>query len=180
MNYLDVEDTTEKILFLGLSQSGKTSIIQVVFEGILPEATKTNQASGRVRQKKVDFSGKIVSAFEVGGQISYLEDTFSLFKESVYSNVKYMFFILDSSQTDSFEKAQYYYTQACNNVIEFNDSAKIILFAHKFDLVSEDEQINLVKEIREFFEIEQKFNAQFFTTSIYNDSIFEVLENLSN
>ncbi|MHA1198806.1 MAG: ADP-ribosylation factor-like protein [Candidatus Heimdallarchaeaceae archaeon] len=180
MNYLEVEDRTDKVLFLGLSQSGKTSIIQVAFEGMMPENTKNNQATGRLRQKRVGFADKVVSVFEVGGQISYLEDTFSQFKESVYSNVKYMFFIVDSSQPDRFEEAQFYYVQACETILEFNEKAMIYVFAHKFDLVPENDKDNLEKEVRDFFEITIRFNSQLHTTSIFDESLFGIFDSIES
>ena len=178
MNYLSTEDYIDKILFLGLSQSGKTSIIQVVFEGILPESTLKNQATGRIKKKKIDFSGKIVSVFEVGGQIPFLDESLSKFKESVYSNVKNFVFVVDSSQRHQFLNALVYYNQACLLVREYNKEANIFIFAHKIDLVAEEEKSEILNEIESVFNVGHTFNSVMFTTSIYDETIYEALSSI--
>jgi hypothetical protein len=72
MAYLEAEDVAERVLMVGLTQSGKTSIIQVAFEGMLPEDTINNQATGRFRTRKVDLLGSIISVIEVGGQAKFV------------------------------------------------------------------------------------------------------------
>ncbi len=178
MNYISTEDHVEKILFVGLSQSGKTSIIQVVFEGILPESTLKNQATGRIKKKKIDFSGKIISVFEVGGQIPFLEESFSNFKESVYSDVKNLIFVIDSSQRHHFLKALYYYNQACSLALEYNNNAKITILAHKIDLVAEEKKSEILNEIKSTFNVGKTFDSVMFQTSIYDETIFEVISSI--
>ena len=178
MNYISREDHVEKILFVGLSQSGKTSIIQVVFEGILPESTLKNQATGRIKKKKIDFSGKIISVFEVGGQIPFLEESFSKFKESVYSDLKNLIFIVDSSQRQHFLKAVYYYNQACSIAQEYNENVNITIFAHKIDLVSDKMKSEILNEIESTFNVGKTFDSVMFQTSIYDESIFEVVSRI--
>ncbi|MHA1259389.1 MAG: hypothetical protein ACTSRO_07075, partial [Candidatus Heimdallarchaeaceae archaeon] len=46
-----------KVAILGLSQSGKTSIRQVIFEGFAPEATSQNPATVRINRKLFNMAG---------------------------------------------------------------------------------------------------------------------------
>lgn len=178
MNYFSTEKHFNKVLFVRLSKSGKTSIIQVVFEGLLPESTIQNQATGRISKKRIDFSGKIISIFEVGGQISFLDESISNFKESIYSDVKNLIFVVDSSHHSKFSKANYYYKKACSLALEYNKDVNILLFAHKIDLVAEEEQSEILKEIKSVFEVGLTFNSIMYPTSIYEDNIFDVLNGI--
>jgi len=178
MAYLESEQDMQKVLFIGLSQSGKTSVIQVVFEGINPESTKTNLATGRLKKKKVDFLGKVISVVEVGGQIPFIEESLKTYKESVYSNLGFLIFILDSSLPNLFEKAHFYFERACSNAAEFSKNVKILLFVHKIDLIPKEEITNVVETVREEFKSCGKFKTDIFATSIYDDSVGRVLEQI--
>ncbi|MHA1318119.1 MAG: hypothetical protein ACTSQ6_11485 [Candidatus Heimdallarchaeaceae archaeon] len=67
-----------KIVILGLSQSGKTSIRQVVFEGFAPQATSLNPATVRINRKLFNFAGSSINLVE----------------ESMFSPIKWMLFLL--------------------------------------------------------------------------------------
>ena len=51
------EDFGNKVLFTGLSQSGKTSIIQVVFKGIEPDVTKDLPPTIKYTREKKQLKG---------------------------------------------------------------------------------------------------------------------------
>ena len=55
-----------KVVVLGLSQSGKTSIRQVVFEGFAPEATALNPATVRINRKLFNLAGGGINLFDIG------------------------------------------------------------------------------------------------------------------
>ncbi|MHA1302731.1 MAG: ADP-ribosylation factor-like protein [Candidatus Heimdallarchaeaceae archaeon] len=170
-------DTGNKILFMGLSQSGKTSIIQVVFEGIMPKETIDNPATVHVRKRRVQVLGNIISVVEVGGQFSYIEQSFAHYKESIYSNLKALIFVVDSSAPNLFGMAKRYYEKAYTSALEFNENPQIHVFAHKMDLIEENQRSKIVDTITNLFEIETMFIAKIFPTSIYEEPIFKIMEN---
>ncbi|MEE9410570.1 MAG: ADP-ribosylation factor-like protein, partial [Candidatus Heimdallarchaeota archaeon] len=95
-----------------------------------------------------------------------------------YSHLLYLIFVVDSSLPELFEKAQFYFERASNNALEFSKNVKILIFAHKFDLIQKEEESNVVEKIKEEFKSSKKFNAEIFNTSIFDDSIVQVLEEL--
>ncbi|NPD89992.1 MAG: hypothetical protein HGN29_14865 [Asgard group archaeon] len=164
-----------KLLFTGLSQVGKSSIIQVVFEGVMPEETSNFLATVRFNRKRIDFSGLSLSVFDLGGQLNYLQETYSTLKESIFSNTKAVFFIVDTVNTDQLSSAREFFRRTVENVNEYSKGAKICVLAHKIDLVKEKVREKVVSTIKDFLELEKYDNIEYITTSIFDDSIFDAV-----
>ena len=176
MAYLKPEDKAERILFVGLSQAGKTSIIQVAFEGMHPEDTLDNQATVRFRTKRVPLEGHIISVIELGGQIPFIEESLTKYKETIYSNLRTLIFVVDTSIPELFENAQHYFKLACQNALEFNKDVQVIVLAHKIDLVAKEEVSHILQYLNELFNLFTEFNTQIYPTSIFDDTLFIILE----
>ncbi len=167
--------SSNRILFLGLSQVGKTSIVNVVFEGISPELTKKNLATMNYKRSLIDFSGKVISIIEVGGQIPFLEESFSKHRIHIYSNLDSLIFVVDTSVPEYFEKAHSYYEKACDVALELNRRVKLAVLAHKIDLVPEMEKSKIVNLLEDTFIKNSKFRAKLYATSIFDKTIFKAI-----
>jgi Ras-related GTP-binding protein A/B len=168
----------KKILFTGMSQVGKSSIIQSVFEGRNPEETKNIPATiGFVRQR-IDYSGISLYVVDLGGQTTYLEESFSLLRETMFSNLAILLFVVDAAIPDDFETAKMYFQRSLRNVEEYSKEAKIVVLAHKMDLIAEGEKESIVNTISNVFEIDDLENVEIYPTSIYEQSIFEAIERI--
>ncbi len=165
-----------KFLFLGLAQTGKSSIIKVVFENMEPEKTKSLPATVGLKREYLDFSGYSLNVYDVGGQITYLEEAFIDLRESIFSHLKTMFFVVDSSNLLDLATAKKYFERAYKNVQEYSKDAKIFVLAHKMDLIPKEARVKATGLISEFFDIRNYENVELFETSIYEQSIFEALK----
>jgi GTPase SAR1 family protein len=172
----DAEELRYKLLFTGLSQVGKSSIIQVVFEGVLPEETKDMLATVRFSRKKLDFSGLSVSIFDLGGQLNYLQETYSTLRESVFSNTKAVFFVVDTSNIDQLNDAKEFLRRTAVNIGDYSKGAKICVLAHKTDLLDEGNKEQIISTISDFLELERYENIEYVSTTIFDDSIFNAVE----
>ncbi|MHA1954497.1 MAG: ADP-ribosylation factor-like protein [Candidatus Heimdallarchaeaceae archaeon] len=167
-----------KLVFTGLSQVGKSSIIQVVFEGVIPEDTSNLLATVRFSRKRIDFSGLSISIFDLGGQLNYLQETYSTLRESIFSNTKAVFFIVDTVNTDQLSSAKEYFRRTVENINDYSRGAKICVLAHKIDLVKEEVREKVVSTIKDFLELEKYDNIEYITTSIFDDSIFDAVNQI--
>ena len=167
-----------KLIFTGLSQVGKSSTIQVVFEGVLPEETSDLLATVRFNRKKLDFSGLSISIFDLGGQLNYLQETYSTLRESIFSNTKAVFFIVDTINTDQLATAKEFFRRTVENINDYSKGAKICVLAHKIDLVKEEVREKVVSAIKDFLELEKYDNIEYFATSIFDDSIFDAVNHI--
>jgi len=174
----DRDELRYKLLFTGLSQVGKSSIIQVVFEGVLPEETEDMLATVRFSRKKLDFSGLSISVFDLGGQLNYLQETYSTLRESIFSNTRAVFFVVDSSNAEQLNDAKEFFRRTVENINDYSRGAKICVLAHKSDLLKEGIKDQVVSTISDFLEIEKYDNVEFITTSIFDNSIFDAVEHV--
>lgn len=177
---LDKGDFGHKLLFIGLAQTGKSSIIKVVFEGVKPEDTSEILATVRYQRSLIDFSGYSLSVYDVGGQITYLEEAFVALRESIFSHLKTLFFVVDSSEINKLEEAKNYFKRALSNVKEYSKNAEIIVLAHKMDIIPEEKREFTFQKISEYFELEKYDNVKGFSTSIFEESIFKAIEETIN
>ena len=178
INEVETSKIGSKVLFIGLSQSGKTSIIQVVFEGRAPVQTEQLQATVRFSRKKVEFSDLTLFIFDVGGQTVYLEEIFETQKATVFSNVKVLFYVVDAANFGAFHTSQSYFIRTIRTIHELNKDAKICILAHKMDLIPVTERNSTIQSISDIFSLDKLEGVKIFQTSIYEDSIINVMENV--
>ena len=165
-----------KFLFLGLAQTGKSSIIKVVFENMKPEKTTSLPATAGLKREFLDFSGYSLNVYDVGGQITYMEEAFVDLRESIFSHLKVLFFVVDSANLLDLTSAKKYFERAYHNVQEYSKDAKIFVLAHKMDLIPQEGRIKATGLISEYFNVKKYENVELFQTSIYEQSIFETLK----
>ena len=168
----------KKILFTGMSQSGKSSIIQSVFEGRTPESTSEIQATIGFLRQRIDYSGISLYVIDLGGQTTYLEESFSLLRESMFSSLEILLFVVDAANTEEFETAKHYFRRSLRNIEEFSKGAKVVVLAHKMDLISENDKEETINTISSLFDINNLENVEIYPTSIYEKSIFEAIDDI--
>ncbi|MHA1397825.1 MAG: ADP-ribosylation factor-like protein [Candidatus Heimdallarchaeaceae archaeon] len=167
-----------KVAILGLSQSGKTSIRQVIFEGFAPEATSQNPATVRINRKLFNMAGSSINLFDVGGQSNYLNEVFQQYQERTFSDVKAVIFVVDVSDAANVMRSKYYFDLTVENVKKISSSAKIYVFAHKMDVVPINKRNVVLQSIKDIFEIDQIENSEIHGTSIYEDSLWNAMQNV--
>ena len=165
-----------KLLFLGLAQTGKSSIIQVIFEDRPPETTNEIQATLGVRRKLLEFSNLSLNVYDVGGQITYLEEAFIELRESIFSHIKTLFFIVDASKREDFEMAKGYFNRAIRNLSEYSPNAKMCVLSHKSDLIPEEERSATKSTIADLLELSTYPNVEIYDTSIFEPTLHDAIE----
>ena len=169
---------SNKILFTGLSQSGKTSIIQVVFEGKPPVATTDLRPTVRFTRQQQALNGFTYLVVDVGGQIAYLDEIFDVLNETVFKNLAYLFYIVDIADPDKFFQSREYFAKALSSVEQHSGKAKIFVLAHKMDLIPEADRERKIEKFKELFYLVNLDNVELHQTSIYEESIFNVLHGI--
>ncbi len=166
----------KKILFTGLSQSGKSSIIQTVFEGRNPDLSSELRATVGFIRKQIDYAGISLYIFDLGGQESYLEEAFGPLRESLFSNLAHLIFVVDSANFGEYQKAREYFLKAIRNLEEFSKKATVSIFAHKIDLIPDYNREERIGTIKTLFDINSLERVKLYSTSIFEESIFEAIE----
>ncbi|MFW9924741.1 MAG: ADP-ribosylation factor-like protein, partial [Candidatus Thorarchaeota archaeon] len=165
-----------KVIILGLSQSGKTSIRQVIFEGFAPKSTALNPATVRINRKLFNLAGGNINLFDIGGQSNYLDEVFKQYKERTFSDVKAAIFVVDISDAANIMRSKYYYDLTVNNLDKMSASARVYVFAHKMDVVPLSKREAVLKSLSEIFEIDKHPQASIYPTSIFDDSVWDAMQ----
>ncbi|MHA1463862.1 MAG: ADP-ribosylation factor-like protein, partial [Candidatus Heimdallarchaeaceae archaeon] len=174
--YGGTSELESKIVVLGLSQSGKTSIRQVVFEGFAPEATSMNPATVRINRKLFNLAGSAINLFDVGGQSNYLNEVFEQYKERTFSDAKALIFVVDISDASNIMRSKYYFDLTVESTKELSAEARIYVFAHKMDVVPPNKREPVLQSIKDIFEIEDFPNAEIIGTSIFEETIWDAMQ----
>jgi len=159
-----------KILYTGLDNAGKTSIILTLLRDFakIPEVTPTRG----VKRRDYNFLGLEISEWELGGQRVYRKAYLTNQADKVFGGTEIVIFLIDIQDKDRFDDALDYLNQIITQLRVLKLEPTIYVFFHKYDPVSiigsQAEINNLSLELRN--EIKSfnypKFN--FYRTSIYN------------
>jgi len=170
------KELESKVIVLGLSQSGKTSIRQVIFEGFTPESTSRNPATVRINRKLFNLAGGSINLFDIGGQQSYLNEIFDQYKERTFTDVKAAIFVVDMSDAANIMRSKYYFDMTIANLTKISTKAKIYVFAHKMDVIPLNKRESVVESLGEIFEIDQFPNVSIHGTSIFDDTVWDAMQ----
>ncbi len=165
-----------KVVVLGLSQSGKTSIRQVIFEGFTPESTALNPATVRINRKLFNLAGGGINLFDIGGQTNYLNEVFQQYKERTFTDVKAVIFVVDISDAANIMRSKYYFDLTFKSLQEVSSAARIYVFAHKMDVVPLNKREAMIKSIDDIFELEKYQNASIYGTSIFDQTVWDAMQ----
>ncbi|MBY9002325.1 MAG: 50S ribosome-binding GTPase [Candidatus Heimdallarchaeota archaeon] len=182
MSYLSEELPEQvyglKFLFLGLAQTGKSSIIKVIIENMDTHETKMLPTTVKTKKELFDFSGYTFNVYDTGGEISYLEEAFVELRESIFSHVKAFFYIIDVSDMKDVEISKQYFVRALKYVKEYSKDAQMRVLAHKIDLIDKDLREETLKTVSDLFNLEDYPEVQILETSIYEQSLIYAIKSV--
>lgn len=133
----------KKVLLMGKSGSGKTSMRSVIFSNMLAQGTKTLGATIDVEHSHVRFLGNMVlNLWDCGGQEAFLDHYVSTQKDQIFSNVAILIYVFDATTTSSsseWEKDVQYF-EDCIEALRGNETssgAGVWVLVNKMDLVGQ-------------------------------------------
>lgn len=170
------EVTPKKILFVGLDNGGKTSIVQSLM-GIknLPlfSDMKPTKRENKVQIKVLDSD---FSIWDLGGQESYREEYLRDFNKFIFGCSK-LIYVFDIQDTKRYELALKYFENIIDLVLECKttNNIEISVFLHKFDPdLSSDITDVIINGLKD--KVKEKLdNAKLFY-QIYETTIYAIFE----
>ncbi|NHJ05931.1 MAG: hypothetical protein EAX90_13980 [Candidatus Heimdallarchaeota archaeon] len=162
----DEKATTEdKILLMGLQQAGKTAIKDVVFFGKLPGEVEDYMATIHYERQYLDEEKKSL-IIDSGGQESYWNEAVTHFRHLVFSNVKLLLWIIDTTRPDLFEESERRFSFTIRQFKKENPDGHVCVLCHKVDKIQPEELVALLEHVRDSFS-DKKYNIRFEASSIY-------------
>ncbi|MFW9904139.1 MAG: ADP-ribosylation factor-like protein [Candidatus Thorarchaeota archaeon] len=169
-----MSNPSKKIVFLGLAESGKSTIINSVIEGRIPQLGGKYDATINYQRKTKILCGTELNIFDLGGQTRFLDRFTGDLSEFVFSDVDVFIFTLDPLQTVDLSRAKYYLELSLEKLDQFSPKTNIHVLLHKMDLLPERLGNDVSDYITSFLKTEISKNLQFHKTSVFSESIYMV------
>ena len=166
----------QRLLFMGLRRSGKSSIVNVVLYKLPPTETVFLPTT-IVIKKHTLHSFRDFDVWDLPGQIDYLETSFDT--ESIFREAGAIVWVLDAQ--DEYLESISRFTEAVLQLMPQHPDLRFSVFIHKVDSLSSDVRDDTVRDI--VARISDDLNdsgledppVSFYSTSVYDDSIYEAL-----
>ncbi len=175
----------KKILFTGLDNAGKTSIILSLRREL--EKVAIIKPTKGVQRRIFDFLGRQISEWDLGGQksyrIAYLKNP-----SAYFDNTEIAIYVIDIQNSERFQESVSYLNDVIEKFKELEIEPPIYVFFHKYDpaLTKSDENKFAANSLSLRTEImnKVKYNKLYFhSTSIFNlasimAAVSEILTNM--
>ncbi|KAJ3507501.1 hypothetical protein NLJ89_g6269 [Agrocybe chaxingu] len=168
----------KKVLLMGASGSGKTSMRSLIFSNNPASLTARLGATIDVEQNHVRFLGDLVlNLWDCGGQDAFMDSYLTTQKSTIFQQVGVMIYVFDV-ETREVGKDLEYYRDCLAGLKQFSPDAAIFLLVHKMDLVREPRQPTFDKKKQELQEASGDAEISVFGTSIYDESLYRAWSNI--
>jgi len=172
-NLLVIADMKKKVLLMGASGSGKTSMRSLIFSSNPASLTARLGATIDVEQNHVRFLGDLIlNLWDCGGQDSFMDSYLSTQRSTIFQHVAVLIYVFDV-ETREISKDLEYYRDCLDGLKKYSPDAKVFLLIHKMDLVRREHAEVLEKRKAALYQHSSGTEITVFGTSIYNESLYK-------
>ncbi|KAG9341698.1 hypothetical protein JZ751_018762 [Albula glossodonta] len=114
----------KKVLLMGKSGSGKTSMRSIIFANYIARDTRRLGATIDVEHSHVRFLGNLVlNLWDCGGQDTFMENYFTSQRDNIFRNVEVLIYVFDVESRE-LEKDMHYYQSCLEAILQNSPDAK--------------------------------------------------------
>ncbi|KAM7187247.1 Gtr1/RagA G protein conserved region domain containing protein [Rhypophila sp. PSN 637] len=125
----------QKVLLMGKSGSGKSSMRSIIFSNYLARDTRRLGATIDIDLSHVKFLGNLtLNLWDCGGQEAFMENYLSQQRAHVFSNVGVLIYVFDIESRDV-ERDLATYVNIISALVQYSREAKVFVLIHKMDLI---------------------------------------------
>ncbi|CDW54420.1 ras GTP binding protein A [Trichuris trichiura] len=164
----------KKVLLMGKSGSGKTSMRSIIFANFIARDTRRLGPTMDVEHAHVRFLGNLVlNIWDCGGQEAFMENYFTSQRDQIFRSVEVLIYVFDVESREVEKDYQYY--QLCLEALMQNSrDAHVFCLIHKMDLVHEDHREAVFQERqRDLLKLSEPLNCVCFRTSIWDETLYK-------
>ncbi|KAK4687515.1 Ras-related GTP-binding protein A/B, partial [Tremellales sp. Uapishka_1] len=163
----------KKVLLMGKSGSGKTSMRSVIFSNYSAKDTKRLGATIDVEHS--------ANLWDCGGQEAFLDNYVTAQKDTIFSNVAVLIYVFDITSNE-WEKDLGYFEDQLSALRENSSDAGVWVLINKMDLMDKDdpkrrrygERKREIEEVDERLKTDkQRGTLRCFPTSIWDESLYK-------
>ncbi|MCJ1475853.1 GTP-binding protein gtr1 [Lambiella insularis] len=135
MNPTKLKEQKQKVLLMGKSGSGKSSMRNIIFSNYVAKDVRRLGATIDVEHSRVKFLGNLVlNLWDCGGQDAFTENYLTSQKSYVFAEVGVLIYVFDIESQD-FERDLATYNAIIEALEEYSPQAHVFCLVHKMDLV---------------------------------------------
>ncbi|KAE9397382.1 hypothetical protein BT96DRAFT_921568 [Gymnopus androsaceus JB14] len=162
----------KKVLLMGASGSGKTSMRSLIFSNNPASSTARLGATIDVEQNHVRFLGDLIlNLWDCGGQDAFMDSYLTTQRTTIFRDVGVMIYVFDA-ETREMNKDLEYYRDCLEGLTQCSPEAAVFLLVHKMDLVREPKSGMFEKKREELQKASGDLVITVFGTSIYDESLY--------
>jgi len=164
----------KKVLLMGKSGSGKTSMRSIIFANYIARDTRRLGATIDVEHSHVRFLGNLVlNLWDCGGQEAFMENYFVAQRDNIFRNVELLIYVFDVESRE-LDKDMHYYQSCLEAILHNSPDARIFCLIHKMDLVQEDSRDLIFKErVEDLTRLSKPLECVCFATSIWDETLYK-------
>ncbi|CAN0520390.1 unnamed protein product [Ectocarpus sp. 12 AP-2014] len=165
----------KKVLLMGKSRSGKTSMRSIIFANYGAKDTIRLGPTLDVEHSHVRFLGDMVlNLWDCGGQDSFYETYFNYQQEFIFRSVEVLIYVFDVMSDDVAGDLERY--RGVLEAVDRNSSdARVFVLIHKMDLVTEeDREVVFLNRKQVISDVSGGVELTFFMTSIWDETLYKV------
>ncbi len=175
---LQTSDDSQKIVLLGLAESGKTTIIKVIKGGYIPTEKAPYTATLDYERENITLYGKKINFFDLGGQKAFLDRFMGELAKFIFSNVTVLLFIVDIIDMSRLSSSKYYLDLAVDRLNRYSPEASIYVFLHKIDRIDQEKMDEFCDNMKIYLSDNLDRPITFFSTTIFSESIFKAFKEI--
>ncbi|KAF8920861.1 Gtr1/RagA G protein conserved region-domain-containing protein [Mucidula mucida] len=162
----------KKVLLMGASGSGKTSMRSLIFSNNPASMTARLGATIDVEQNHVRFLGDLIlNLWDCGGQDAFMDGYLTTQRSTIFQHVGVMIYVFDVETTEM-NKDLEYYRDCLDGLRSHSKDAGVFLLVHKMDLVKNHADV-FAKKRKDLLSATGDTPATVFGTSIYDESLYK-------
>ncbi|OBZ65806.1 Ras-related GTP-binding protein A [Grifola frondosa] len=163
----------KKVLLMGASGSGKTSMRSLIFSNNPASLTSRLGATIDVEQNHVRFLGDLIlNLWDCGGQDAFMDSYLSLQQSTIFQHVGVLIYVFEV-ETRSMPKDLEYYRSCLDALRRYSPDAAVFLLVHKMDLARGSRPAVLARKTQELRDASGGADVTVFGTSIYDESLYK-------
>ncbi|QHS75168.1 Rag GTPase GTR1 [Saccharomyces paradoxus] len=167
----------KKLLLMGRSGSGKSSMRSIIFSNYSAFDTRRLGATIDVEHSHLRFLGNMtLNLWDCGGQDVFMENYFTKQKDHIFQMVQVLIHVFDVESTEVLKDIEIF-AKALKQLRKYSPDAKIFVLLHKMDLVQLDKREELFQiMMKNLSETSSEFgfpNLIGFPTSIWDESLYK-------
>ncbi|PWN46269.1 hypothetical protein IE81DRAFT_2360 [Ceraceosorus guamensis] len=170
----------KKILLMGRSGSGKTSMRSLVFSSYRPSDTRRLGSTLDVEHSHVRFLGNLsLNLWDCGGQQAYMDSYLESQRHQVFSSVGVLIYVFDlvggddPDGSEEWDKDVRYYKDCLAALKVHSPTAKVFCLLHKMDLVDATRRKSVyAARVNELRRKSEDIAISPFATSIWDETLY--------